>query len=75
MRITPGKVIYSIIQDRKENIWIGTTEGVAIYDVNKTNKSRQLTVEDGLASDVICGLIEDANGNIWMSTPQRYFQI
>ena len=65
--ITPGKVIYSIFQDKKDNIWIGTTEGVAIYDV-KNNKSQKLTVENGLASDVICGLVEDAGGNIWMST-------
>lgn len=66
-KITPGKIVYSITQDKDENMWIGTTEGIAVYNVKK-NTVRMFTTENGLASNVICGLVEDARGNMWIST-------
>ncbi len=65
--IIPGKVIYSITQDKKNKMWIGSTEGVAVLDYPKKS-TRKLTTANGLASDVICGMVEDSSGNMWLST-------
>jgi len=65
--ILPGKVVFSIMEDTKENIWIGTTEGLAYFD-KKTRKSTIYTVADGLSSNIVCGILDDENGNIWLST-------
>ena len=48
-------------------MWIGSTEGIAILNI-QTKTTRKLSTENGLASDVICGIVEDSGGNMWMST-------
>lgn len=40
-----------------------------LYAFNKTNRQlKRYTQAEGLANNVVCGLCEDANGNIWAST-------
>jgi signal transduction histidine kinase/ligand-binding sensor domain-containing protein/AraC-like DNA-binding protein len=69
--ILPGNVVFSINEDSKGNIWIGTTEGLACFD-KKSGKSKIYTVADGMPSNIVCGILEDEEGNIWLST---YFGI
>jgi len=66
-RTLPGSVIYYIMEDSKDNIWIGTTEGLVCLD-KQNHTTKIYTIADGLPSDVICGLLEDNQGNIWIST-------
>ena len=51
----------------KEGVWIGSVDrGVSFYDIDSGTISRY-TKKDGLASDAIYGLLEDDDGQIWIS--------
>ncbi len=55
-------------QDSLNNIWIGTVGGgLNIYQPD-TGTFLHFDQGDGLANDVIHGILEDANGNLWVST-------
>ncbi len=69
--ILPGNVVFSLYEDTKGNIWIGTTEGLACLD-KTSGQSKIYTVSDGMSSNIVCGILEDKEGNIWLST---YFGI
>ncbi len=67
--------VISICQDRKGNIWIGTYGGglnmlpANQQDIDNTKaKFIHYSIKDGLASDIIYGILEDDNGNLWLST-------
>jgi signal transduction histidine kinase/ligand-binding sensor domain-containing protein/AraC-like DNA-binding protein len=56
-----------ILKDSRGNIWIGTQDGLILY--NTGSKSiKTLYTEDGLVNNSIKSLLEDRNGNIWVST-------
>lgn len=63
-----SNVIYSIYEDHKNQIWIGTLQG----GLSKYNEETQLfetyRVKDGLPGDNVFGILEDDNGNLWLST-------
>lgn len=60
--------ISAIYEDKKRNLWIGTTgTGINLFDFkNKTFKS--FTEADGLPNGVINSILEDEQGNLWLST-------
>ena len=60
-------VIYSIIEDRNKNIWIGTMMGLNKFD-RRTNKFKRYYMRDGLPSDAVKGILEDKSGNLWLAT-------
>jgi signal transduction histidine kinase/ligand-binding sensor domain-containing protein/DNA-binding response OmpR family regulator len=67
-KITIGNPIRCIHEDRDRNLWLGTQEeGLLLFD-RKTNKFKRLTTDDGLPSNTILRLLEDKEGNLWMST-------
>lgn len=54
--------VYSILKDRKGNVWFGTqAKGVCRYD----GKSFTWFTEKGLAGSAVLALFEDMDGNIW----------
>ncbi len=57
----------SIIQDNKGFLWIGTDNGLNMYneDSKLFNPYKE---EDGLPNDVIHGILEDKSGLLWLST-------
>ena len=59
--------ITQIYEDTRGLLWIGTREGLNIYNVVKDELSH-LTEKDGLCNNSICGIAEDTNHNIWVST-------
>jgi two-component sensor histidine kinase/ligand-binding sensor domain-containing protein len=62
----PTGLILTLYQDKKGNIWIGTSaEGVVKYD--DTN-FYQYTGLDGLANNWVRAIIEDSKGNMWFGT-------
>ncbi|SHE33033.1 hybrid sensor histidine kinase/response regulator transcription factor [Dysgonomonas macrotermitis] len=65
--ILPGTVGYTLSEDRKGKIWIGTTEGLYVFD-KKDSSIKVFKENDGLPNDVICGISEDNEGNMWVST-------
>lgn len=63
-----GRLILCIYEDRNHSIWVGT------YGGGLHKLSRDLEVKaiydksSGLIDDVIYGILEDKNGNLWLST-------
>jgi len=63
----PSDIIFALQDDRHDNIWISTDEG--LVRMNKTSREIKLfTICNGLSSNEICAIEEDENGNIWLST-------
>ena len=61
-------MVRCIVEDRAGNLWLGTEEG----GLNKFDKKKETstfyTVEDGLASNTIYGILVDEKDNLWIST-------
>ena len=53
------------MEDRKGNIWIGTSGGISKYDGEKFTS---FTVADGLAHSHVQDIIEDEQGHLWFAT-------
>lgn len=71
--IGDDKVI-SITEDSKGFIWVGTYGGGLNRFDASTDKFERYSKKDGLASAVIYGILEDNNGNLWLSTDNGIFQ-
>ncbi len=57
-----------IYEDQNKNYWIGT-EGKGLYKYNsKLNKSEHFGTNEGLPSEIIYGILPDADKNLWLST-------
>ena len=62
----PSALIYTIRQDSKGYIWIGTAHGgVCRYD---GIDFETFTKQDGLPSNSVCKIMEDSFGNLWFGT-------
>ena len=60
--------ITSLLQTDNIGLWLGTYGNGLMYVNLETNEARSFTANDGLANNVIYGLLEDNSGNIWAST-------
>jgi ligand-binding sensor domain-containing protein len=61
-----GEYVTSVFEDSKGNVWFGTNgNGIARYDGELL---KYFTTKDGLPSDRVTGIIEDATGMYWLST-------
>ncbi len=64
----PSNVIYSLYEDSKGNIWVGTgVNGVAVMEKG-SNRFISYNSSNGLANDIVYSITEDNDGNIWMGT-------
>lgn len=63
-----GNPIRCIHEDKDKNLWLGTQEGGLLLFDRKTNTFKRLTTDDGLPSNTVLRLLEDNEGNLWMST-------
>jgi len=60
--------VISLYLDSTEILWIGTFGGgLNRFDL-KSGKFRQYTTDNGLPNNVIYGILEDNNHNLWLST-------
>ncbi|WP_348797268.1 two-component regulator propeller domain-containing protein [Flavobacterium adhaerens] len=63
-----GNPIRCIHEDKKKNLWVGTQEGGLVLFDRNTQKFKRFTTDDGIPSNTILRLLEDKEGNLWMST-------
>ena len=63
-----GNPIRCIHEDKDKNLWLGTQEGGLVLFDRKTNNFKRFTTDDGLPSNTVLRLLEDKEGNLWMST-------
>jgi signal transduction histidine kinase/ligand-binding sensor domain-containing protein/DNA-binding response OmpR family regulator len=66
-KLLSGYIIYTIFEDTKGFIWIGTSEGLFCIHP-KNHQITSLDMKNGLPSNVICGICGDKQGNLWIST-------
>jgi len=57
--------IWSMFQDSRGYLWIGTKGGISRYDGEKFTNYNQ---NDGIPDNQIDGICEDFSGNIWIAT-------
>jgi signal transduction histidine kinase/ligand-binding sensor domain-containing protein/DNA-binding response OmpR family regulator len=67
-KVTIGNPIRCIHEDKDKNLWLGTQEGGLLLFDRKTNTFKRRTTDDGLPSNTVLRLLEDHEGNLWMST-------
>jgi DNA-binding NtrC family response regulator/ligand-binding sensor domain-containing protein len=61
-------VILSIHEDKKGRFWIGTYNG-GLNLLNRATGEREIfSIKDGLPDHAIKDILEDNNGNLWLST-------
>lgn len=66
-RFLSGKIVYSLFEDKQNNLWIGTSEGLYFKPEGEEIK-RKYTTEDGLPSNIISSILSDKENNLWIST-------
>ncbi|HTY00428.1 MAG TPA: two-component regulator propeller domain-containing protein [Bacteroidota bacterium] len=60
--------VQSVYEDRRGNIWIGTFGGGCGRMNRAMSDWTSFLVRDGLASNVVYGILQDRAGRLWMST-------
>lgn len=66
--------ITQVYQDSRGLIWVGTREGLNILNMD-TDDLDYLTEKQGLCNNNICGIAEDKNHNIWVTTSRGVSRI
>ena len=61
--------ITAIFTDPNHNIWIGTADGLFLYDYEKDSFKRIIFSDIENNPQYISGIINDNRGNLWISTP------
>ena len=59
--------ITQVVQDSRGLIWVGTREGLNILNL-ENDSLNYLTEKQGLCNNNVCGIAEDKNHNIWITT-------
>jgi GAF domain-containing protein/ligand-binding sensor domain-containing protein len=61
-------IVFSTHQDASGTLWLGTWGGGLNRFDGVTETFTHYRVKDGLPNDVVYGILEDGEGNLWMST-------
>ncbi len=64
--IVGSKLTSIYIDNQKRLIFTSEGRGIFIYDY-KTDKFKNITEADGLPNNVVYGILDDPNGNLWLS--------
>jgi hypothetical protein len=63
----PGYVVYDLMTDEQDNIWVATDNGISI--INDTGQlHNHFDVDDGLPSNEVLCMTRDSSGTIWIGT-------
>lgn len=60
--------VRTIYRDHEDRMWIGTFDGLNLYNPSTDNFTHFKTWNKGLTSNVVISLFEDSEGNIWAGT-------
>lgn len=70
----PNNVIYSILSDNHDNLWLGTNNGLCLFDPQTGRSLRTFTYKNGLPSNEFNRYYysKDENNNLYLSTAGGY---
>ncbi|MCX2575454.1 hybrid sensor histidine kinase/response regulator transcription factor [Pedobacter sandarakinus] len=60
--------VISVYIDSRKNMWFGTLDGGVSYYNPTKNIFKNLTIKNGLANNNVYGILEDSDGNMWLTT-------
>jgi signal transduction histidine kinase/ligand-binding sensor domain-containing protein/CheY-like chemotaxis protein len=60
--------IRALYQDRANNIWVGTFDGLNLYNPANNTFKHFKTYNSGLTNNSISSIFEDSKGNLWVGT-------
>jgi ligand-binding sensor domain-containing protein/PAS domain-containing protein len=60
--------VYALYEDTQKRLWIGTNGGGLDLFNRDNNTFKIFRMRDGLPNDAILGILEDDDGNLWLST-------
>ncbi|MEM7107268.1 MAG: two-component regulator propeller domain-containing protein, partial [Bacteroidota bacterium] len=63
----PGDHIYTIFQDKKQKIWVGSSNGLALYRP-KTDHFKVYNTDDGLPGNIVYGIVESRFSGLVVET-------
>ncbi|OQP57061.1 hypothetical protein A3860_10870 [Niastella vici] len=64
-----GKPVRAIFEDSHQNLWVGTEGGgLLLFDRKKGAVATRYSMADGLTNNAVLNILEDANGQLWVST-------
>lgn len=66
-KLFAGSVVYSLLDDQRGNLWVGTSKGLMRLDM-ETGKTRHYQIDHGLPSNTVYAIEIDSQGNLWLST-------
>lgn len=66
--------VNAIVVDNRGLIWVGTKDGIRIYD-RKFKLRGRLDKRSGMSDNVVRGIAEDTDGNIWVTGNNGITQI
>ncbi len=61
----PDNVIFTICEDRKGALWVGTRKGLTRLE---NQRATTYTTENGLPSDIVDAIFADSEDNLWIGT-------
>ena len=63
--------ILSLCMSREQKLWIGSSEGLSVLNLSfKPYQFLHYTERNGMPNNTVHGILEDAEGEIWISTNQ-----
>lgn len=68
--VTPSNFISKIIQDKKGNLWIGSTDGIVVFNEKKNTWVHYQHTNDknSLSNNNVITFLADSKGRIWVGT-------
>lgn len=66
--------VMQMFEDSSHRLWIATSKGLNLF-IPETGKFLVVDERHGLPNQVICSLVEDGHGNLWMGTKQGISKI
>jgi len=68
--------IYCLYEDKEGSLWAGTdNNGLLLIDIEKQEIIGNFTKEDGLPDNVIYGILEDNNNDLWLSSNKGIIKV
>lgn len=66
--------ITALYEDSQGQLWVGTVDGLYLLD-RKSQKFRRYPQDDKYLNNEIAGIVEDGNGNLWISNNRNLLKL